>query len=56
MKQTASNYKIVYLTSNQVYSRDSLFVIKKDFKEHKWIDESYNKVETYKGYINPKID
>ena len=56
MKQTAANYKIVYLTTNQVFSRDSMFVIKKDFKDHRWIDESYTDNQMYRGYINPQID
>jgi len=43
MKKTAAGYKILYMTSNQTYSRDSLFIIKKDFKDHKWIHESYDK-------------
>ena len=37
MKQTASSYNLLYLTSNQVFSNDSIFVIKKDFKDHVWI-------------------
>lgn len=41
MKQTAANYKIVYMASNQVFSREKMFVIKKDFKDHRWIDEAY---------------
>jgi hypothetical protein len=56
MKQTAAGYKIVYLTSTQVFSRDSMMVIKKDFKEHRWIDESYSNPQTYRGYINPEIN
>lgn len=31
IKKTAANYKIVYLTSTQVFSRDRMFVIMKDF-------------------------
>ena len=56
MKQTAANYKIVYLASNQVFSRDSMFVIKKDFKDHRWIDEAYTNPQSYRGYINPEIE
>ncbi len=56
MKQTAASYKIAYLTSNQTFSRESLFIIKKDFKDHRWIDESYGNAQTYRGYINPQID
>lgn len=38
MKKTAGSMKLAYMTSNQTFSRDSLFIIKKDFKDHKWID------------------
>ena len=55
MKQTAANYKIVYMASNQVFSREKMFVIKKDFKDHRWIDEAYKDPQTYRGYINPEI-
>jgi hypothetical protein len=56
MKKTAASFRLAYLASNQTYSRESLFIIKKDFKDHKWIDESYSNVQTYRGYINPQID
>lgn len=39
MKHTASKANFAYLTSNQVYFADSLFVIKKKLKGFVWLDK-----------------
>ena len=37
MKHTATSYKLLYLTAPQVFSKENMFVINKNFKDHAWM-------------------
>lgn len=55
MKVTAANYRMLYLTANQVQNLNRVFVINKNFHLGTHTNEAYSNPSDFQAYINPVI-
>lgn len=55
MKVTAANYRMLYLTANQVQNLHRMFIINGNYQVGGDTNEAYANPLEYQAYINPVI-